>query len=210
MASSPRIDRTCASQSSHRRAERLLRRYLHACGNKRTVGRHRTAAGCGPLGGNDGGVASGAAIGGQEHLILGALHAAIRSVAVRSNDANAERRARRTGIAFRTGRAGRPRITFGPLTLTATHHCASQRHRNEHSQPTHGLPSEEGATGCPISRADKRPTERASRQNAVGDSGGVSYKYRPTGLESLCCRRADQSGSRSRIREWRPQCRGRC
>src|SRR5262249_286456 len=177
MASSPRIDRTCASQSSHRRAERLLRRYLHACGHRQTVGRHRTGGGWGPLGGNDGGVASGAAIGGQEHFVLGALHAAIRSVAVRSNDANAERRARRTGIAFRTGRAGRPRITFGPLTLTATHHCASQRHRNEHSQHTHGLPSEEGATGCPILRAGKRPTEPPSPQNPLADTAAESYKY---------------------------------
>jgi len=155
---------------------RLLRRYLHACGDKGTIGRHRTAAGCGPLGGNDGGVASNSAIGGQEHLVLSALHAAIRSVAVRSNDANAERRAGRTGIAFRTRGAGRPRITLGPLTLTATQHCAGQRHRNEHSQHIHGLPSEEGATGCPISCSRKRPTERASRQNAVGDSGAVSYK----------------------------------
>src|SRR6266496_5717802 len=107
---------------------------------------------------------------------LSALHAAIRSVAVRSNDANAERRAGRTEIAFRTRGAGRPRITLGPLTLTATQHCAGQRHRNEHSQHIHGLLSEEGATGCPISCSRKRPTERASRQNAVGDSGAVSYK----------------------------------
>jgi len=40
----------------------LWRRYFHACGDKRTVGRHRAAAGCGPLGGNDGGVASDSAI----------------------------------------------------------------------------------------------------------------------------------------------------
>src|SRR5262249_55477430 len=108
---------------------------------------------------------------------VAALHAAVRSIAIRSNDANAERGAGWTRIAFRARRAGRPRIALGPLTLTATHHCAGQRHRNEHSQHLHGLPSEEGATGCPISRSGKRPTARASRQNAVGDRGAVSYKY---------------------------------
>ena len=188
----------------------LLRRYLHACCDQRTIGGHGTAAGCRPLTGNDRGVASDSAICGQEQLVLSALHAAIRGVAIRSNDPNAEWGAGRTGIAFRARGTGRPRIALGPLTLTATNHCAGQRHRNEHSQHTHGLPSEEGATGCPISRAGKRPTERASRQNAVGDSGAVSYKYRPIGLASLRRRRADQSDSGLRIREWRPQCRGRC
>jgi len=154
----------------------LSRWHLRARRNKRSIGRHLTAAGCGSLAWEDGGVPSRSAIGGQEHLVLSALHAAIRSVAVRSNDANAERRAGRTGIAFRTRGAGRTRITLGPLTLTATQHCAGQRHRDEHSQHIHGLPSEEGATGCPISCSRKRPTERASRQNAVGDSGAVSYK----------------------------------
>ena len=166
-----RVSRCCTAVAPGR----LLRRYFHACGDKRTIGRHRAAASCGPLGGNDGGVASDSAIGGQEQLIVTALHTAVRSTAIRSNDANAERRAGWTRIAFRARRAGRARIALGPLTLTATHHCAGQRHRNKHSQPMHGLLSEEGATGCPISRSGKRPTARASWQNAVGDRGAVSY-----------------------------------
>jgi len=187
----------------------LVRRYLHACRNQRTIGRHGAAAGCRPLAGNDGGVASDSAICGQEQLVLSALHAAIRGVAIRSHDPNAEWGAGRTGIAFRAGRPGRPWIALGPLTLPATHHCAGQRHRNEHSQHTHGLRSEEGATGCPISRSRKRPTGRASRQNAVGGRGEVSYKYRRIGL-ALLRRRRRQSDepidriSRSRMRDWRP------
>jgi len=155
----------------------LLRRYLHACCDQRTIGGHGTAAGCRPLTGNDRGVASDSAICGQEQLVLSALHAAIRGVAIRSNDPNAECGAGRTGIAFRARGPRRPCIALGPLTLTATHHCAGQRHRNEHSQHTHGLRSKEGATGCPISRSRKRPIGRASRQNAVGGRGSASYKY---------------------------------
>jgi hypothetical protein len=138
----------------------LLRRYLHACCDERTIGRHRTAAGCGPLAGDDGGVASRSAIGGQEQLILSALHAAVRGVAIRSNDANAESGAGRTGIAFRARGARRSRIALGSrLALTATHQSARQRDRNEDSQHAHGHPSEEAATACPISPSSKRPTE---------------------------------------------------
>src|SRR5262249_49593369 len=89
------------------------------------------------------------------------------------------------GTPLRARGTGRPRVALGPLTLTPTHHCAGQRHRNEHSYHTHGLRSEEGATGCPISRSRKRPTGRASHQNAVGGRGAVSYKYRRIALALL-------------------------
>lgn len=100
----------------------LRRRDLHAYCDHGTVGRHRAAAAGGAFGGDDGGVAASAAIGGHEQFVLAALHRAVGRVAIRSNHPNAERRARRTGIAFRARRAGRPWIALrAGLTLTATH-----------------------------------------------------------------------------------------
>src|SRR6478735_3775742 len=83
----------------------LGRRSLHAYCDHRAVGGHRAAASGGAFGGNEGGVAPGAAIGRDEHLVLAALHRAVGRVTVRTSHPNAERRARRTGIAFRARRA---------------------------------------------------------------------------------------------------------
>src|SRR5262245_63724116 len=71
---------------------------LRANRNEWIVRRPGGAARCGSLRWNDGGVSVRAAIGGQKHLALSALHAAGRRVAVGAKDANARRGARWAGI----------------------------------------------------------------------------------------------------------------
>jgi hypothetical protein len=89
-----------------------LRLDLRAYRNERIVRRPGGAARCGSLRCDDGGVSFRAAIGGQKHLALSALHTAGRLVAVGAKDANARRRA---------GRAGITRWTFGTRRSLITH-----------------------------------------------------------------------------------------
>src|SRR5215471_2671365 len=116
----------------------LLRWKLHARRNKRTVGCNRAATRGGSFGGNDRCIASWSAIGGQEHLIVGALHRAICRIARGANDSNARGGAGWTLIAFGARGSGRPAIALRSLTLTATHHSAGQHNRNEGPEETHG------------------------------------------------------------------------
>src|SRR2546423_5042989 len=97
----------------------LLRRHPHACINKRAVGRDRAATGRGSLGRDDRRIASWPAISRQEHLVGIALHGAIRRIASRSNDPDADVGARRAWIAFGAWRSGRARIAFRPLIAPA-------------------------------------------------------------------------------------------
>jgi hypothetical protein len=119
--------------------------HLQAGCNEWAVGRHLTAAGRGALGRDDGGIASGSAIGSQEHLVVGALHGAAPRVAVCLDHPNAESGTRRAGIAFRARRPRRSRFALRPLlTLSAIHHRSGQCNHSEQPQATHELDGQSG------------------------------------------------------------------
>jgi hypothetical protein len=115
----------------------LLRRHVHACGNERAIGRDRAATGRRSLGRDDRRIASWPAIRRQEHLIGIALHRAIRRVARRSNDPDADVGAGRAWIAFGAWRSGRAPLAFRPLISTAAQHRGSQCDGDQGPQDRH-------------------------------------------------------------------------
>jgi hypothetical protein len=213
-------------------AGRLLRRHLHAGRDQRAVRRHGTATRRLPLGRDDRGVAPSTAIGGQEHLVVGALHSTVGRVAGRSNHPNAERRARRTGrtgFATRPLRAGGPRIALRPLPLSATRQGGRQYKGNEQAEHRHGRPSEGAgdsmsnfarhanlerddfssshhpALGSCFARDPFRKPVPTFRDHALGDGGVVSYRSRSCRppLITAYDRPADRD-------DWRSECRPSC
>jgi hypothetical protein len=139
----------------------LLRRHVHACGNERAIGRHRTATGRRSLGRDDRRIASWPAIGRQEHLIGIALHRAIRRVARRSNDPDADVGAGRAWIAFGAWRSGRPRLAFRPLISTAAQHRGSQCDGDQGPQDRHSAASR-------VTLAARTPQPKRRVQTAGG------------------------------------------
>src|SRR6476661_6961570 len=63
----------------------LIGWHFHTGCDHRAVGRHLTAAGCGTFGWNNSGVSSRAAVGRQQHLVVGTFDAAACPIALCTN-----------------------------------------------------------------------------------------------------------------------------
>jgi hypothetical protein len=167
----------------------LLRRHVHARGNERAIGSDRAATGRRSLGRNDRCVASRPAIRRQKHLVGIALDRAIRRVARRSNDPDADVRTGRPWIAFGARRSGRARIAFRPLISTAAQHCGSECDGDERPRDGHGAAASRltptALTTCHLVAQRKSSCRKGSTEYASPRAAGT-LKQRLLGKIPFC------------------------
>jgi hypothetical protein len=155
-------------------------RRLRAGRNERAVCRIAGLAGGGPLGRKRGRIPGGAAIGGEQHLVIATLcgTGGSRAIAACAQDPDRRRgsgrtpRTRRSGVALGAWRPGGPGIALRSLSLSAGNKPKRQGDRDQDASDLHGVfPS----CGFPRVWTQKLCRSRAKTASGTGTTARVAF-----------------------------------